>query len=545
MEKEPKWWENAVFYQIYPRSFADSNNDGIGDIPGIIGKLDYLKELGVDAIWLSPVYKSPNKDYGYDISDYCDINPEYGTLGDMKQLFSEAKKRDIRIVMDLVVNHTSDQHPWFLKSKDVNSPYHDYYIWQPGKAGKNGKIEPPNNWDSMFIGSAWGYEKSNNLFFLHLFTPEQPDLNWCNPKVLEEVENIMRFWLDLGAAGFRCDVINCIWKDSLADGKKTKYITGKEFYLSRPGCHQILKQINRDVLAPAEAFTVGETTQVKLEDAVQFTHGELTMVFPFDHTSVDQGSVPIFKKKYRPQKMIAALDKWQTHVDWNPIFFENHDIPRSVSRFGDDGKLRNESAKMLATILLTLRGTPFIFEGEEIGMRNVPFKNVKQMKDVTAYNIYNLLTKQYLLPKPIVFKLIMNIARDHARVPMAWDASLNGGFSLTEPWLMASPDFDKINVKTDTNNLNGIFNYYRELIALRKATPALCLGTYTKVDADSEVYAYYREYEKSKYLVIANMGSKTRKQPYHQGKLMMANYLDSSIANKKIRPYESLIIKIK
>ncbi len=541
---EKLWWKQKAIYQIYPRSFCDSNNDGIGDIPGIISKLDYLKELGVGGIWLSPVYRSPNDDMGYDISDYYDINPEYGTLEDMKRLFAEAKKRDLRIIMDLVINHTSDEHPWFIESKKPDSPYHDYYIWREGKKKKNGKELPPNNWQSMFTGSAWEKCLENGLYYLHLFTRKQVDLNYHNPKVIEEVKKIMRFWLDLGASGFRCDVINMIYKESFADGKPAVYKRGEEHFLSKPGCHKILKEFHDEVFAPYHAYTVGETADVDLANAKTFTQGELSTVFPFEHTEADYWLLPLWKRPYNPQRMIDALVKWQENVNWNTLFFENHDQPRSLSRFGDVGTYRKESAKMLATVLLTLRGTPYIFEGQEIGMTNVPFQNLGQLRDVSSVNVYNLLRK-VKIPKKLAWRWVMNFTRDHARTPVQWDASPNGGFSKVAPWLMSNPNFSTINVEKEQKESDSIWHYYQALLDLKAQYPSFQEGSFRNLPLGKKVLAFERSIKDETMTVVVNMDKKPHRiKTLPQGKVILSNYSSGKTRNpKSLRPYEAMILK--
>lgn len=542
-----KWWQKRVFYQIYPRSFCDSNGDGIGDIPGIISRLDYLQTLGIGAIWLSPVYASPDEDNGYDISDYRAINPLFGTMEDMDQLFKEAAKRDIKIVMDLVINHTSDQHRWFIESKDVNSPYHDYYIWRPGKTDKRGRELPPNNWKSMFMGPAWAKCSENGLYYLHLFTPGQVDLNFHNPKVIEEVKDIMRFWLDKGAAGFRCDVINCIYKTSLADGKPGLYLTGKEHYLSQPGCHTILKELNRDVLAPYQAFTVGETTNITLATSRDFLDDELTMIFPFDHVTVGYGKFPIWKIKYRPEQMIKTLDKWQTHIDWNSLFWENHDLPRSISRWGDETKYHFESGAMLAVLLLASRGTPFIYQGEEIGMINTPFKQIEELNDISSLNVYQVLREQFYIPRKLAFRWVLNFSRDHNRTPIPWSDAPQGGFTTGKPWLLVNPHYRTINVAKATADPHSLLHFYQNLLALRNHDDVLQIGSYKKLLSGKNIYAFERQLGDKLYQVIANLDKKTRKIGFNlQGKVLLANYPDTDYVGKKtLRPFEALIIQVK
>ena len=420
-----KYFENNVVYQIYPRSFCDSNGDGIGDIPGIISKLPYLESLGIGILWLSPVYKTANCDFGYDVSDYLSINPEYGTMEDMDKLIEEARKRGIRIVMDLVVNHTSSEHPWFKASFDKNSPYHAYYYWRKGK--KNNTL-PPNNWTSNFGGSAWTYVPEVGEWYLHLFDEKQPDLDWHNPKVLEEVENILRFWLDKGVYGFRCDVINQIWKDTLKDGKWKPWTIGNEHYITKDGCHKILRAFYDDVYKNYDTMTVGECFGVDFENARRFADHELDMFFQFDTVNVDKGILPVFNKKYRSKKFKKTILAWQNAVNWNANYLENHDQKRSIERFGNAKKYWKESAKMLATLIMTLKGTPFIYEGEEIGMLDYPTFKPEEFKD--PVNFWMLRTMRGLhFSEKRSLKLIQNTNRDNARTPMQWDASKNAGFS--------------------------------------------------------------------------------------------------------------------
>jgi len=539
-----KWWHERVFYQIYPRSFYDSNNDGIGDIQGIIAKLDYLKKLGVGALWISPLYKSPNHDYGYDISDYYNIHEDFGTMEDFKELILKASRLDIKIVMDLVINHTSFKHQRFIDSIDPLSPYHDHYIWRQGKLDKNGKKLPPNNWDSMFTGPAWTYEPKNDMWYLHLFTPEQPDLNYQNQEVLDEAKNIMRFWLDLGVAGFRCDVINMIYKSSLDDGKKAIYKTGKEHYLSQEGAHKILEELHRDVLGPYDAYTVGETADVDLANAKTFTNGnELTMVFPFEHTSVDyRFNLALFKRKYKPSRMVEVMRKWVLNVDWNPLFLENHDLPRSLTRFGDEANPL-VSATALASMLLTLKGTPYIYQGQEIGMTNVDFKNINEIKDVSSITIFNMLRKQYHLPKWLAWRFMMNFTRDHARTPMQWSAKRNAGFSKRKPWLRLNSNYKSINVESQQKSNYTILSNYQKLIALRKDTKALIYGDINFLPENKNLLVFERTLNKQRILVLINLDRKRRKVKTNiDGEVLYANYDKFSDHQSFLRPYEVQII---
>ena len=443
--QQSKLYENNVVYQIYPRSFCDSNNDGIGDIPGIISKLDYLHDLGIGIIWLSPCYKSPKDDIGYDIADYCDIDPDYGTMEDMERLISEANKRGIKIVMDLVVNHTSDEHPWFIESKKEGSKYRDYYYW---RKGRNNNKKAPNNWQSNFTGSAWKYDKDVGLWYLHLYSDKQVDLNWHNPEVIKEVKVILKFWLDKGIYGFRCDVINQIYKTSLKNGSPRFYLQGKEHYFSQPGNHVILKELYNDVFSQYDSMTVGECFGVTLEDAKKFVDHELDMVFQFEHMNVDKSFLPIFWKKYKPAAFKKILVKWQQGIDWNANYLENHDQHRSIERFGDVKNYYKESAKMLATMIMTLRGTPYIFEGEEIGMINNHYDSLDEINDVSAHRVGKLIKKVFPLATHKQFMKMVDVNnRDNSRTPMQWNSSVNGGFSTVKPWVKVSDNYDRINVE--------------------------------------------------------------------------------------------------
>lgn len=533
-----QWWQNRVVYQIYPRSFCDSNNDGIGDIPGIITKLDYLKGLGVGAIWLSPVYVSPNFDYGYDVADYCDINPEYGTLADMKQLLDEAKQRDLKIIMDLVINHTSDQHPWFKSARDSQSEYRDYYIWRSGKKNRLGRLQPPNNWTSIFTGPAWTKDEVSGQYFLHLFSKHQPDLNYNNPKVVAEIEKIMRFWLDLGVAGFRCDVINLIYKQSLTDGQTHLLNTGAEHYISTQGCHRLLQKFHNEIWQPYGAFTVGEAHNASLEDIKDFTKGsELTTAFTFDHM--------LLKFNYKADVVKQRLTNQQQTISWPTVFFENHDGPRSVWRFGDDKKYHYQSATMIATLLLTLRGTPFIFEGQEIGMTNAPFTNINQIKDVITVTVYAMMRRFGVSPS-IALWFLLHICRDHARTPMQWSAEANAGFSQIQPWLMVNPNYRTINVAEQQHHKDSIWHYYQRLLQLRQQTVAFQVGQVEFLEAPRGVLVYDRQYNEQHYRMAVNMTGKTKwLGPSLQGLNVSSNYDEPTLVDTtQLQPYQAIIIKI-
>lgn len=542
-----RFFRSNVVYQIYPRSFCDSNGDGIGDIPGIISKLDYLQDLGVGIIWLSPVYKSPNVDFGYDISDYYQINPEYGTLADMDKLILEAKKRNIRIVMDLVVNHTSDEHAWFQKSKDVRSPFHQYYYW---RKGRNNNSEPPNNWTSNFGGSAWEYDKEADEWYLHLFSKKQVDLNWHNPDVLFEVERILRFWLDRGVYGFRCDVINQIWKESFEDGRKNGFIVGQEHYLDKEGNHKILERLHKDVFSHYDCMTVGETFNVDYENGKRFTNGnELDMCFEFDAMNVDKRKLVCFTKKYRPQTLKQILFGWQKALDWNANYFENHDQRRSITRFGDSKKYWRESGKMLATILFTLRGTPFIYNGEEIGMTDLAKLTIEDCLDPVDFWVYELMGR-FHFPRWLKNRLLSNFARDHARTPFQWDKTKNAGFSAADKtWMKVNPNYLTVNLEMEKEDPRSIYHYYKDIIALRKSTPALIYGTIEPIPTPCSIMAFYRIYQGNKILVLVNMTRHKVSIPKSlrstKGVMLLASNKGTQYGYKEhLRPFETLIVKV-
>lgn len=541
---EKKYFGNHAVYQIYPRSFCDGNGDGIGDIPGIISKLDYLSKLGIGIIWLSPVYASPNSDMGYDISDYLSINPDYGTMEDMEELIAKAKEKGIRIIMDLVVNHTSDEHSWFKQSKDKNSPYHSYYYWRKGK--NNNKL-PPNNWTSMFGGGAWSYCPEVGEYYLHLYGEKQPDLDWHNPAVYEEVKKIITFWLDKGIYGFRCDVINQIWKETLKDGKKTPMGCGMEHYLMKEGNHEILRRLNKDIFSKRDVMVVGETYMVDHKNGVKFLNNELDMFFEFDHTNVDKWKLPLFPRKYHPSRMKDILYGWQKAVSWNALYFENHDQLRSIKRFGEEGALKKVSGKMLATILFTLRGTPFIYEGEEIGMSDLPIEQYEEYRDVSAQNVYKIL-ERFHFSKSIILKLVHNFNRDNARSPMQWDDSPNGGFSKKTPWITVNPNYKEVNVVSSLEDPDSIWHYYEKLIALRKNNDALSYGSFLSLKSHRDIMVFRRDSEKEAALVVINLSKKKRKLPSIlkiSGKVLISNYPDYLTSNHTLRPFEAAIIALK
>ena len=534
-----EWWRDRVVYQIYPRSFQDSNGDGVGDIPGIISRLDEIKDLGAGVIWLSPVYKSPSVDNGYDISDYYNIDPLFGTMADMERLFAEAEARDIKIIMDLVVNHTSDAHEWFQKSRDKDSEYRDYYIWREGKNGG-----PPNNWTGFFSEGAWEYDERSGEYYLHLFAKGQPDLNYRNPKVVEEVENIMRFWLDKGAAGFRCDVINVIWKSSFDNGRKQPALAGMEHYVMQDGVHDILKKLRQDVLAKYDCFTVGETALTSAAQGRDLTapeRGELDMVFSFDHMNADCFFVKYLNRKFKAARFAKAIARWQDTLEWNANYFENHDQGRSVSRFGDDNEYWEASAKLLCVMLLSLRGTPFIYQGEEIGMTNVRWNSLDEINDVESLNVYQLLTRWHF-PESLRWRIIRRNTRDNARTPYQWDDGENAGFSSAAPWLKVNENYKKINLAAQKKDPFSVRNFYKDMIRTRSVSDTLKYGDFKLVKAKGGFVAYERSYEGHRALVLLNFSKRNRRVKY-TGQLVLSSAGREDF-DGVLLPYEAVILNL-
>lgn len=531
-----EWWKEEVVYQIYPRSFCDSNGDGIGDLPGIISKLDELKALGVGILWLSPVYASPNEDNGYDISDYRAVNPEYGTMDDMDRLIAEAKERGIRVIMDLVINHTSTAHPWFQASRDPASPYRNYYYW---REGTNGKL--PNNWTGFFGGSCWAYDDRSGAYYLHLFAPHQADLNYHEPKVLEEVKEVLRFWLDRGIAGFRCDVINILWKDSLQSSPKKAVLTGSDHYLSLEGTHRILREMC-NILDEYDAFTVGETVFVDTKQACDLSapeRRELNMVFGFEHMECDQRIVKWFKTDFHPARLTKALSRWQQQVPWNTQYLENHDQPRSVSRFGS-ARYPIHSAKLLATMLFTLKGTPFIYQGQEIGMTNFDFTSMAQVQDVESRNI-DALMRSWHVPARQRWRMIAPTSRDNARTPMQWTVEPQAGFTTGTPWLGVNGNYRFVNYASQKENPDSLLNYYKQLIPLRRGSETLLFGSFEPLRISDEVFAYRRVGAGEAYTVVLNFSDKPQRVPY-VGELVLSNY-GYSRYDGLLQPCESVILR--
>lgn len=549
------WWKESVVYQIYPRSFKDSNNDGIGDLNGIIEKLDYLKELGIDVIWLSPVYQSPNDDNGYDISDYQQIMKEFGTMKDFDNMLEQAHKRGIKIMMDLVVNHTSDEHRWFIESKSSkNNPYRDYYIWRDGKNGKE-----PNNWGSCFGGSAWQYDKTTDMYYLHLFSKKQPDLNWDNPKVRDEIFSMMTWWCEKGIDGFRMDVISMISKDkNLPDGiGNSLYGDFSPYVINGPHVHDYLQQMNKEVLSKYDLITVGETSGVTVDEAKKYASEdgtELNMVFQFEHMDLDGGeSFKWNKRKIDLIELKKVLSKWQKELEgkaWNSLYWNNHDQPRIVSRLGNDSDMYREiSAKMLATCLHMMKGTPYIYQGEELGMTNMSFENINDFRDIESINAYNELTSNEIINKDDMMEFLRYKSRDNARTPMQWDNTPNAGFTEGKPWICVNPNYTKINAQEQIKREDSVFNYYKQLIKLRKQNPIIVYGTYDLFLADDpNLYIYTRTYENDKLLIICNFTDKevnfNLPDEFKNSSVLISNYKHSNIfENSILKPYEAVVLK--
>lgn len=554
---EKRWWKESVVYQIYPRSFCDSNGDGIGDLNGITSKLDYLKELGIDVIWLSPVYQSPNDDNGYDISDYQAIMDEFGTMEDFDRMLAAAHERGIKILMDLVVNHTSDEHKWFVESrKSTDNPYRDYYIWRPGK--EDGSL--PNNWGSCFSGPAWEYDEATDMYFLHLFSKKQPDLNWDNPIVRKEVFDMMNWWLKKGVDGFRMDVISLISKTpGLPDGKAgLNGYASFDMVANGPHVHEYLQEMREKALNNADTMTVGECAGVTLEEAQKYARSdekELNMVFQFEHMNVDDDQTfgKWTTRKMDLRDMKEVMTRWQKglqDVAWNSLYWENHDQPRSVSRFGNDSDTYREiSAKMLATCLHMMQGTPYVYQGEELGMTNCPFNALENFRDLESINAYHELTEQGKISEDDMLAAISYRGRDNARTPMQWDDSAYAGFSTADPWIMVNPNYTKINAKEQVSREDSVFKYYQKLIRLRHESDLIVYGTYDLLLADdTDIYAYERTLGEEKLIVFCNFSENTREvklpEEFVNGEVLIANYNDASVnATLTLKPYEAIVIK--
>ena len=551
------WWKEAVGYQIYPRSFKDSNNDGIGDLKGIISKLDYLKDLGIDVIWICPMYKSPNDDNGYDISDYQAITEEFGTMEDFDELLREVHIRGMKLIIDLVVNHTSDEHKWFIESRSSkNNPKRDWYIWKEGKNGAE-----PNNWESIFKGSAWEYDEITQEYYLHLFTKKQPDLNWENPELRKAVYDMINWWLDKGIDGFRVDAISHIKKDQtfedLPNPDNKDYVESFDKHMNYKGIHMFLNELKKETFSKYDIMTVGEANGVKADvDAdlwVGEENGSFNMVFQFEHLDLwdsndNDGISKIVKLK-------QALSKWQDSlygIGWNALFVENHDISRVISTLGNDNEYRSECAKAFALMYFMQQGTPFIYQGQEIGMTNVKFHSINDYDDVKSINIYNELIANGTSTEEAL-EHVWNISRDNARTPMQWNNSKYAGFSEAEPWIGVNENYLEINVEDELKDKNSILNFYKKLIELRKSNEALIYGKYELILKDHEqIYSYMRIHEKDKYIVICNLCDETVEYDYASAKLDFENMLisnyevnkHSQISKFDLKPWECRLYKI-
>lgn len=549
-----RWYKESVFYQIYPRSFKDSDGDGIGDIRGIISKIDYLADLGIDAIWFSPLYPSPNADYGYDISDYCAINPEFGTMEDFDEMVKLLHQKGIRVIMDLVVNHTSDKHKWFEQSRSSrDNPYRDYYYWRDGR-GKNGK-KPPNNWTSFFLGRAWQYDQTTGQWYLHLFDKNQPDLNYSNPKVIEEVQKVLRFWLERGVDGFRCDVITLLSKrEGLPNGTPSIALVGREHFMDGDKMEEILSQFQQ-VLSQFDAFTVGESPFITVEKALRYASEDkeyLTTVFAFDHVSADNYfGVKQLVKKFNLLQLKKCIARWQHGLygkSWNTLYWENHDQARIVGRYCSAFSHREEGAKMLATVLMTLSGTPFIYQGQEFGTTSAQMTDLSDYRDVETFRSYKTMSKVF--GKKKAMKLMAYCSRDNARTPMQWDDSPNAGFTTAQQsWIKVNPNYVNINAAQAQKDENSVLHYYKKLIALRKQDKAFVYGTYTDMlPKDRNVMAYLRESQYGTLAVAANFANKTvtvKLPPLKDYKAILCNYASAPQLSQKLtlRPYEAVIYK--
>lgn len=528
-----QWWKNAVIYQVYPRSFCDSNGDGLGDIPGIISKLDYLQRLGVDAIWLSPVFRSPQDDNGYDISDYQDIDPMFGTLSDMDELIAQAKKRKIRIIMDLVLSHSSDEHPWFREAKKSRqNPWHDFYIWRDGQPG-----DPPNDLESAFGGSAWEWVPEVEQFYFHRFSKKQPDLNWENPKMRQSLYAMIRWWADRGIGGFRLDVVDLFGK-----------IPDQKILENGPKLHEYIREMRREAFTAPDLVTVGEAWSATPAIARQYSApdgSELSMVFQFEHLVLDQqpggekwdlAPLPLGQLK-------QVICRWQQELEgtgWNSLFLENHDLPRIVSRWGDDGKYREASAKMLASLLFGLQGTPYIYQGQELGMTNVryPLEEYRDIETLGMYRKYKALG----WPEEKILRSIHARSRDNARTPMQWSGAENAGFTTGTPWLKVNPNYQTINADNQLSDPDSVFSYYHRLIRLRKGHPVFWEGTFRLVLADNEdIFAYTRTTATAQLLVVCNFRGADIEDPLVIGEPpILCNYPDQPLLGR-LRPYEARI----
>lgn len=549
------WWKEAIAYQIYPRSFMDSNGDGIGDLRGVISKLDYLRDLGIDVIWICPMYKSPNDDNGYDISDYQDIMDEFGTMDDFDNLIQEVHSRGMKLIIDLVINHTSDEHPWFIESRSSkDNPKRDWYIWRDGKNG-----DVPNNWESIFGDSAWEYDEGTNQYFLHLFSKKQPDLNWENREMRKTIYNTINWWLDKGVDGFRVDAISHIKKeDGLKDmpnSKGLRYVSSFDKHMNVEGIHEYLKELKENTFDKYNIMTVGEANGVKIEDAelwVGEKEGKFNMVFQFEHLELWNAEID---NKLDIVQLKKVLSKWQKGLEgkgWNALYIENHDIPRVVSTWGNDREYWRESATALAVMYFMMQGTPFIYQGQEIGMTNVKFETIDQYNDVKTKNMYAIKREQGV-PHKEVMEIIWAASRDNSRTPMQWDETANSGFTSGKPWIGVNPNYREINVAKQEKDPNSILNFYKKMISIKKENDIFTYGQYNLVlDSDEQIYVYTRTLDKEKVIVICNLSSSQAVYKYDGIKLnydglMLSNYFveaHDDMTSFTLRPYEARIYRV-
>ena len=550
------WWKEAVAYQIYPRSFMDYNNDGIGDLKGIISKLDYIKDLGIDVIWICPMYKSPNDDNGYDISDYQDIMSDFGNMDDFNELLNEVHKRGMKLIIDLVINHTSDEHQWFIESKSSkDNPKRDWYIWRKGK----GDLEP-NNWESIFKGSAWEYDENTEEYFLHLFSKKQPDLNWENEEVRKELYKMINWWLDKGIDGFRVDAISHVKKENglkdMPNPNNERYVSSFEKHMNVEGIHEFLDELNKNTFSKYDIMTVAEANGVSAEHAEEWVgdeKGKFNMVFQFEHRDLWNNEDD---QSFNVKECKDILTRWQYGLHnkgWNALFIENHDIPRATSTWGDDKNYWKESSMALGLMYFMQQGTPFIYQGQEIGMTNVKYENIDDYNDIKSVGIYNDMIAKGI-DKDKALRHLWAISRDNARTPMQWDASSNSGFSKSNPWIKINPNYRDINVENQLNDKDSILNFYKKMIKIRKENEALIYGEYKLILEDDEnIYSYIREFENEKFIIITNLTDKKVEFNYDKEVLKYENLIISNYNIKAhedinkilLNPYEARLYKLK
>jgi alpha-glucosidase len=553
---QKKWWKEAVAYQIYPRSFMDNNGDGIGDLQGIISKLDYLQDLGIDVIWICPIYKSPNEDNGYDISDYQDIMDEFGTMKDFDQLLEEVHQRGMKIIMDLVINHTSADHPWFVESRSSkDNPKRDYYIWaDPKEDGTE-----PNNWESIFSGSAWEYDEQTAQYYMHIFATRQPDLNWENPKVRQDLYAMVNWWLDKGIDGFRIDAISHIKKvpgfPDLPNPEKQRYVPSLDGHMNREGIHVFLEELKQETFDKYDIMTVGEANGVTPADAhlwVGEERGKFNMVFQFEHLELWGRSIENTINLPALKKTFTTWQKGLEGIGWNALFLENHDQPRSISTWGNDTAYWDQSSKALATMYFLMQGTPFIYQGQEIGMTNVQFHSIEDYNDVAIKNLYKFELENGKTHDEVM-EIIWKRGRDNSRTPMQWNAEPNGGFTTGTPWLKVNPNYQEINVQSARENPASIYHYYKNLIQLRKNNPALIYGAYdVLLEEDTQIYAYTRTWKNETILILTNISDQEAcfilpaNIAYTSAELLMSNHdtENTDIQNVLLQPYEARVYRL-